>query len=90
MDIIYLALGIVFIVVGILTLYLLDKARFNMDGPIKSIFYLVVDVLRIIIDFIRSFSQENKHLSRKYSNQFSKIGIFLLFLIGIIFIRFGL
>lgn len=87
MDIIYLALGIVFIVIGVLTLYFLDKARFNRDGPVKSIIYLITDVFRIILDLIRF--QDRQSLD-KYRNLFPKIGIFLLFLIGIIFIRLSI
>lgn len=87
MDIIYFTLGIVFIVVAILALYLLDKARFNRDGPVKSILYLIIDVFRITLDLIRS---QDRHSPDKYSNPFPKIGIFLLFLTGIIFIRLSI
>lgn len=87
MEIIYLALGIAFIVVGVLALYFLDKARFNIEGPVKSIIYLLVDVFRIILDLIKS---QDRHLLEKYSNPLPKIGIFLLFLIGIIFIRLSI
>ncbi len=87
MDVLYLALGIVFIIAGILTLYFMDKRSFDEKGIIMSIFYLVFGVITLTINFLRMYPTEKKYFFQKYRKQFPQIGIFLLFVIGLVFIR---
>ncbi len=87
MDILYLALGIVFIIVGILALYFWDKRSFNEKGIVMSLFYLVFGVFTLIINFFRLYPRDKKYFIQKYRKQLPQKGIFLLFLIGLIFIR---
>lgn len=87
MGIIYLALGIVFVLMGVLSLYFFDKERFNENGLIMSIFYLVFGVIVLIIDFLKLYPGDKKYFFKKYRKQLPQVGIFLLFVIGIVFIR---
>ncbi len=87
MDILYLALGIVFIIAGVLALYFQDKGSFDEKGIVMSIFYLVFGVITLIINFLRLYPRDKKYFLQKYRKQFPQIGIFLLFLTGMVFIR---
>lgn len=87
MEVLYLALGIVFIIMGVLALYFQDKGHFNENGIVMSIFYLGFGVITVIIGFLRLYPQDKKYFLQKYRKQFPQIGIFLLFLIGLVFIR---
>ena len=87
MDVFNLAFGIAFIIAGILALYLYDKKSFEKNGTLMSIFYLVFGVIVLIMDFVKLYPQDKEYFFKKYRKHFLKIGIFLLFLIGIIFIR---
>jgi len=87
MEIFYLALGIVFIIAGILALYFQDKRSFDEKGMVMSIFYLVFGVITLIINFFRLYPRDRKYFFQKYRKRFPQLGIFLLFLIGLVFIR---
>jgi|GEM_PF-5662063 len=90
MGIFYLVLGIVFIIAGVLTLYHFNNAYFREKGIVMSIISLVLGVISVTVNFLTLYPNDREYFFQKYRKQFPEIGIFLLFLLGIIFIRLAL